>query len=301
MSNDEFASREIRITYEGPDLESHSIDAEAFAQSIAAASRTIKETARALYGYEFNVQTRLRTLEPNCISADLSIFFTRTAETLHLLTSGPIGTFLDDVLKLLGYIGGAYIISHSIYAALRWIKNRSITGITKSNEDMVTLQLEDGETQNIPLKVYDAISNKKLLEAIGQHMQILKTTGIQQIRHFMMNNNSFQEGIMLTKPDMGIENVNIAITPKADELDLVAELDRPSFLGASRGWKLVLMGKTLPCTITIQDQDFLDAVKTGALTLFKGQKFNIHLIEKKQANQKTPKYDVTQVMPITHG
>lgn len=291
-NRNDLASASIRITYEGAALESHSIDAEAFGKSIMAASHILKETSRVLYGFEFTVRLELKVVEANCISADLLVYLSRAAEAIHFLANNPLTAVLDDILKLAGYAP----LGIGIYALFRWLRNRKISK-TEKHQDIITLYLEDGTQETISLKLYEAICNSVLRKYIKQHTQILQTPGIERICYFRKDDEGLQEATILTKDDLGLFDLDLDEAPIERELDVIAELDRPSFHKSKRGWKLVWEGKVVPVALTITDDAFLEDVASGKIFVAKGQKFNIHLVEERKPNQTKPKYKATIITP----
>lgn len=290
-NSNNLASASIRITYEGAALESHSIDVEAFGRSIMAASHILKETSRVLYGFEFTVRLELKVVEANCISADLLVYVSRAANAIHFWANNPVTAVLDDILKLAGYAAPL-----GFYALFRWLKNRKINK-TEKHEDTITLLLEDGTQATISLKLYEAICNSVLRKYIKQHTQILQTPGIERIRYFRRIDEGLQETTTLTKNDLRFFDLDLDEAPIERELDVIAELDRPSFHKSKRGWKLVREGKIVPVALTITDDAFLEDVASGKIFVAKGQKFDIHLVEERKPNQTKPKYKATIIRP----
>lgn len=291
---DDFAEADIRITYTGEKLESHLIDVEDFAQSIDGASRLLKEINRTIYGCEFLVKTRLRNVEPNCVSADILVSLQQAADAIHFLAYNPVAIFLEDILKLAGFCG----IPPSIYYAIKIIRNKLIHRVEKSSSDDVTLILDDSSEITIPRNVYDVLSNRLVREYLKKHTQILYRERVETIEYVSKFDGTHTPKTVITREYANVFDRPFEKTLSDKEFDIVAELDRPSYYRATRGWKLVQDGKIVPYPLVIEDKDFLDDVASGDISVFKGQKFKIRLLEKQTNSQKNPTYRALFVTPV---
>lgn len=293
-NQDDFAIAEIRITYEGKALESHSIDAELFAKSISAASQILKETSRTIYGYEFKVELKITNVEHNCISADFYVIMSRAADAIQFLIDHPLSIFLKKLMELAGiYAPLITPVAWSIVKLYKWLKNRRIKK-TELHKDTVTITLEDGSQETISLELYDLLCNKELNKQLKKHTRILLSDGIDKMTYYQKNNDEFVETSTFTKEDALIYDIDLEEELSDRELDIVAELDRPSFHKAKTGWKIVQEGKVLPVPVTITDNYFLADVADGHINVSKGRKFNIHLLEQ-YSKQGKPKYKAISI------
>lgn len=278
------ARYDVRISFDGPALVAHEIDAEVFASSLQAHAKLIKEISRITIGPEVDAKVKVKTIEKNGVATELVVQFLQNHQgTIHYLANNELTLLIGDIMTIAGYtVKPLFYTGCSVYAFMRWLKKRKIKNATPKGDDMMEVLLEDGTVETIKKNLYFAVVNDFVRRFLNSAIAPLRQHGIDVMRNgIRYPGGKLIETNVISKDELPLFTSFLQNDEEtAVDTTVIGELDRPSFTGNPRGWKLVIPNHPTR-TMTIKDKDFLELVDSKAINILKGDKFEVHLRETK--------------------
>jgi hypothetical protein len=243
------------LTYDGPALADHTIDAADLAAALVGMSQYLKAASRVLNGDRFEVSVRAKALDDGCFQITLQI----------------AGDFLDKLSDLLAgkqatAVANVIVFGTLAIGAVSAIAGRRVRRQRPSAPDFVILELEDGtdlEFQESTVRIALDPNARAALERVVADP--LERDGVDEVRVAGAG-----EAVTVTQAD--VDAFRGAVAPE-DELlrvtsRMVFAVVAPSFREGNK-WRLS-SGRGPPFPVTIADQDFIARVQRSEEAFAKG-------------------------------
>jgi len=169
---------QFRITYDGPALEQHEMEARELAPALLAMANLLESGVKALYGSQANARISVKgTFKKGSFSIDFGTTI-NVVNTIKDLFAGEGMTALANakaVLELLGLAGGG---AFGLVQLLKWLKNRKITRIEPSSAGYITLVVEN-DRRDIEAGLLVLLNDREVRESLDQVLLPLDRDGIE--------------------------------------------------------------------------------------------------------------------------
>lgn len=251
----------LRLTYDGPALQAHTMDVRALAPALLAFGDLCEETGRLIYGEATTTRVEVKaSFRTGSFGIDLSVAPQLMQQVMSWL-HGDTASSLANGAAILGVVGAT---GKGLIETLRWLKNRRIKRIEATPNGRRILTQDDDS-----LLVEENVILLLQSRAIRTHLQSV----IEPIEHDGINKVVFGDdssiGVVIEREDAQYFHV----PPPED--DLISEESRVipfsivsiSFKDDNK-WRLFDGQSTV--YVTMNDADFLDRVNKNLVRFSKG-------------------------------
>ncbi len=257
----------LRITFEGEALQDHEADLEIFAPALLSTASLLQYVNSTRNGDSCNLRFKFAGIEGNCISFDIAVVQSLFKGMTNLLFHDNTGTILA-LVGLIPLISGKNP-GPSLIQFAKWLKNRKVKE-TSSEDGSVLVFTEDGDSTTIPLEIWQIWHDPKAMRNCQGMIKPLLSPGIDSVLFREKGKNGTP--VKIEKEEVSFFSATELEERIENEMTLLGKLDRPSLEGKGSGWRLICDETSFK--ITVEDEDFLDAVKNNQIffsheTLFK--------------------------------
>lgn len=293
------------MSYSGPALESHEMDANLFAEAIMANAEIARQVSGIIFGPEIVITVKIKGITKNGVRVDFVYILNQAANTIHLIRESQFVQSTIEFNEIIGafkpYAIGAGLVGYSIYS---WIKNKKAEGIdhVEDHGDTVTIFYKDGTVEIISAKLYRSLYCLKIVNAIKKIITPLSKRGIDKFKFYQQEYKE-DPSTVIEKKDLPAFKAYIkSQLEHVKEYGIICSLDRPSYQRKASGWKLVREGQP-DITVTIKDKLFLNEVAEDRIKVDPYSLFEVIYQEIRKENKNgniISKYEVIFVNPIKH-
>ena len=150
----------FEIIYDGPALKSNEMDVRDLAPALLAISDVLEESNRIIYGDKTIVHVNVKgTFKTGSFGVDFSVF-QGPLDGFTSLFNSDMSNAASNLLEFLGFI-----VPGGLIGLILWIKNRKIKKVTKKNENVTTIEVEN-EQKDVHPKIVALFSNVKVRTSI---------------------------------------------------------------------------------------------------------------------------------------
>lgn len=279
---------QFRITYAGPALENHEMDARDLAGALFALGDLCTAAGKVLYGESAKIEVRVKaSFRESSFSIDLAVLHSWISSLIDMLNtkdavaSANALVFLD-VLGLLPEGG--------LVGLLRKLKGRKITSVEDADSSMKMVTLEDGERLEEKREIVDLYRDSSTRKELSKILDPLDREGIDEFRIGQDGNvmTIRKEEYPYFRYVPGDESIN------ENESDMVFEIVSPVF---QKGLKWKLSDGNSSFFADILDENFWKEVEEGNKSFAKGDilKCRVRLVQSMRDDKLKAKYHIIKV------
>ncbi|MHB1285551.1 MAG: hypothetical protein ACYCYP_03150 [Leptospirales bacterium] len=285
----------FRITYDGPALDNHAMDARELAGALFAVGDLFEDAGSALYGDEVKTNIKVQaSFRTGSFGIDLSLHQNILHSLIHLL-DGNRATAIANAAGILALIG---MTGNGLIGLLKWVKGRRIKQIETKNEQTVVVILEDEDQKEVEVKVIKLYLDIKTRGSLLKVLAPVYRTGIESITF----GDETQIGIEIRKEELDY----FTIPPQSD--DLLLDEERTMALSIislafkeENKWRLSDGTSTIYAEIV--DRKFLDEVDQNLISFSKGDVLmcRVHVSQWQTAAGVKTEYIVEEILEHRSG
>lgn len=252
----------FRVTYDGPALEHHEMDARELAPALLAVADLLEASCKALYGEnakpQINVKGSFRT-------GSFNIDFVTAVSWLKSLRdmfAGPNATAIANGLAILGFLG--FVGKRGLAQALQWLKGRQITRV-EIDEKNARIFVDD-EFIEIEAEAITLLREMSVREAFDRVLSPLDRDGIDT---FAAGTETEPAQVVIKEEDR-----RFFVPPATSDELLLEDIRKMVFSIVSltfkedNKWRLSDGSATISAVIS--DSGFLEAVNQNLESFSKG-------------------------------
>lgn len=252
----------FRVTYDGPALEHHLMDARDLAPALLAMADLLEASCKTLYGDnakpQINVKGSFKTGSFN-IDFVTSVSWLKSVRDLF---AGENATAIANGLAILGFLG--FVGKRGLAATLKWLAGRQITQV-KVSEESATIFVDD-DSLDIELETLKLLRELPVRQALDRVLAPLDQPGIDT---FAVGPESDPTHVKISSG----ERAYFIAPPVVDEL-LIEETRKMAFsivaLAFKEDNKWRLSDGAVTISAAISDAKFLAAVDQNLESFSKG-------------------------------
>lgn len=154
------------VSYEGDSLKSNTMDVRYLAPAMLSMGKVFDDANKALNGENVSIKVQVRALKSGSFQIDFEVCQSMYSQISGFLT----GDFITSALNL-------HALIFETFFTIKMIKGRKAKKIKNLDKDQVRIGF-DGETMDIPLKVFTLLQNNNLRYGIEQTLKPLELDGI---------------------------------------------------------------------------------------------------------------------------
>ncbi|PWG62852.1 hypothetical protein [Sediminicurvatus halobius] len=165
------------LTYDGPALQEHEIDARELAPALIAVSDTLEAANAALNGDQVRVQVNVRaSFRTGCFGIDFSVVQSLSAQLTSFLNSEAVSAAIN-LVTLLGMGGtGAF----GLVKAIRRLRGRAPRRVIELKDGRFRIETDDGHFE-IEAEVLELLRNYEVRKGLEGVVKPLDEEGIEQV------------------------------------------------------------------------------------------------------------------------
>lgn len=264
------------IQFDGPAFERHEISASALAQSLLALDGLVRRSAEAAYGKDADVDVKVRGgFRPGSFVVDL----------------------LVEHSSSIGAVAGAVTVLTGVITLDKWAFGRKVTPV-QTAEDGVRVENEAGQVAVFNQCVITVYNNARTREQLSRLTQTLDMDGAESIRLYG-EDGEHAEAVTRQERHYFRREDGLVLTDNEAEsvLDVVgARLD-----GSPDGWTFSEGENGMEFSATVEDEDFLSAVRDRNILLVNGTSLRaiVRTVQRKKVRTRTERtiVEVKEVFP----
>jgi len=258
------------VEFDGPAFDKHEISAAALAQSLLALDGFSQQVAREIYGR--NVQAELKVsggFRPGSFIVDLCFQSTGALAATVTAVRGVIDT-VKDVVKL-----GKWAFGEKVDVEAKPNAAGEVRAINKF-----------GQSININAGVVNIYSSMKTRTQLSRFTQTLDIDGVDKIKISGNKDSSPEE---ITKDDRKYFRHEEGIVLTDNETEVILEVIGPMLNGTPKGWTFSEGEDGITFTATVEDNDFLEDVKSRKIRIENGTSIRavVRVVQRKNVRTKT--------------
>lgn len=218
----------VKIRYDGPALEGHSMDVNHLAPALLALGDLCKLANRKVNGDRASVRVLVRAdVDQNCFEVQIQLAQTIIEQVKTFIKHDEIKT-AKEILEWLGIIGGVtYTTGKGFFALLKWQKNRVITSkeiVKKDGKDLIEIHCEgDNNTITVFPQTVEIYEDPQAIKAAQEIVKPLSEEGYDLVE-FEYDGDNSEEGKIVEKIEKEDALKIIEVDPDAfDEIETVEE------------------------------------------------------------------------------
>ncbi|MCX8017071.1 MAG: hypothetical protein N2690_04100 [Rhodocyclaceae bacterium] len=167
----------VRLTYDGPALDAHTMDVRLLAPALLAFGDLCEHAAQALYGDAVRVHMEVKaSFRTGSFGIDLSVSMPLAQQLIGLL-SGDGATAIANATSILEAIGTA---GGGLIAALRWLRGRRIKQVQTIQEGRRIIT-EDGDALVVEEAVIVLLQRRSVRESLQRVVEPIEREGIERL------------------------------------------------------------------------------------------------------------------------
>ncbi|MCD9124222.1 hypothetical protein LUR55_00270 [Luteimonas sp. C4P040a] len=256
---------QFRITYDGPALARHEMDARELAPALLAMADLLDASVKALHGdkakAKINVVGSFKTGSFN-VDFNTMVSLLKVARDMFAGDTATAVTQAAGILTLLGIMGKKGY--NGLAQVLKWLRGRRITSVTLLENGRAVI-LVDADRLEVELQVLALLRDVAVREAFHEVLAPLERPGI----------DSFAAGSDVDFSVVIYDSERAYFSPPAGEDELILEDERKMAFSIvslafkdDNKWRLSDGNSTISAKIT--DADFLAEVNTSERSFSKG-------------------------------
>lgn len=287
------------LTFDGPALDAHEIDARNLGQSLIAMGDLIQAVNTNVNGSSTYVEVKVKAHTAGSFEVDFLLQAIEAAKPLleiaklHQEDISIANELLELLFKATGIVVAGGIAAKNagggLIALLKWLKGRKPEKIERRENGDIHIHIGDTYfvTNDNTLKIARNINVRKSAKEL---VSTLKQSGINIIKVKCPS----REELTITKSEVGYFDYNdeeeLTETPRKMNLQIV----KLSFKEGDK-WQMTDGGK--PFSVTIEDVDFLNRVQKREVAFANGDYLECDVLEKQYntASGLKLQYTITQV------
>lgn len=171
----------VRITYDGPALDAHTMDVRALAPALLAFGDLCEHAALALYGDAARVRVEVRaSFRTGSFGIDLSVSQQLAQQIIHWLAGDGVTAVANakSLLEIIGITGAA--AGGGLIGILRWLKGRRIKRV-EADPQGLRIIAEDGEAVAVEERVLVLLQRRSVRESLQRVIEPIEREGIERV------------------------------------------------------------------------------------------------------------------------
>lgn len=171
----------VRITYDGPALDAHTMDVRSLAPALLAFGDLCEHAALALYGDAARVRVEVRaSFRTGSFGIDLSVSQQLAQQIIHWLAGDGVTAVANakSLLEIIGITGAA--AGGGLIGILRWLKGRRIKRV-EADPQGLRIIAEDGEAVAVEERVLVLLQRRSVREALQRVIEPIEREGIERV------------------------------------------------------------------------------------------------------------------------
>ncbi len=246
------------VTYNGPALDNHEMDARDLAGALLAVGDLVGDAANALYGEGVKTTVKVRASFPaGSFGIDLSLH-QNILHSIVALLDGHTAEAMANASGILGLIWGMVNL-------VKWLRNRRIRSVEKRRDNLLAVLLEDGDSQEFDERVLKLFQDLKSRNSLSKVLSPVAKSGIDGV----IFKEGSSEAIEIVKNELGY--FDVPVQPD----DLLIDETRTMALSIvslafkeENKWRLSDGSSTIYAGIS--DKEFLKKVDENLVSFSKG-------------------------------
>ena len=255
--------RNFTLTYDMPETEEHTIDAETLANSLKSMSSALKQANKILNGEDAHLKVEVKAHKESSFAIEFVV------DWLH---AGGI-----DVLKTLGIATASTVTSTTgVISLIKKLRNRPIvTKVKIDDSEQWKFTLDDGTTVECSETQEKLISNHNFLKQLDTVINV-PTRDSDTARVVFSDEDGHET------PLESSETSYFKAPPKKDMQENVVHVETKNIvftnvnLEGKTGWKARLPSGDIK-SIKMQDEAFLERIKNRERPFLKGDMFEVKM------------------------
>ena len=247
---EEAEKEEFTVTYDGPALDEHLISAHALAQSLLALDAIARKAAASVYP-DSDCDIKIRGgFRPGSFNVDLVVDLFKNETVVGGAT--VIGSAVAVIVALVGFI--------------KFLKGKQVKAKEAVDENNSKITNYKGDVRifnNSVINIYEQAGIKSQIDRLTGP---LDADGVDSIS---IKSKSTAVSETLEKADRAYLKQGEGTVLSDNEAEVILEVIGPLYDGSAKGWKFS-DGEDSSFTAAVEDQQFLNDVKTGKYPLGKG-------------------------------
>ena len=235
------------IEFNGPAFEHHNIPAAALAQSLLALDGLARRSAEAAYGKDADIKVNVKG-------------------------SFRLGSFIVDMLvehgPLIATGAGAVTILTGIVGLGKWAFGKKVREVQRLENGRVHVENETGEVAVYNQCTVNIYNSARTRDQLSRLTQTLDMEGVESISIGGNGDGSQTESISREERRFFRREDGLVLTD--NETESVLEVISPMLNGAPEGWRFSEGEDGMEFTATVEDEDFLAAVRNRKIPLVNG-------------------------------
>lgn len=171
---------QFSVTFDGPDLERHEMDARDLAGALFALGDLCNAAGKVLYGETAKIEVKVKaSFQESSFKIDMALIHSWVSALIDMLNGREaVGTATALVfLQALGLLPGEGLIG-----LLRKLRGRKITSIEESHDSIVIIVLSDGERLEEKKSAVDLYRDIPTRRELTKVLEPLEKEGINEVR-----------------------------------------------------------------------------------------------------------------------
>lgn len=270
------ATATATIAYDGPALASGAMDVRDLAPALLALGQLCQSTNAVLNGEAAAVNTYVRSdIRHGSFEVSIAIELAQAAQQAVQFLAENRDHIQDakTLLEIIGLVGGG---GYSVFALVRWLRNRKPERVEELPSGIIRVQIGE-DTVEVSREVWRTAQDRSVRNALQEVTRPVQRAGIDTFETRGPNN----KGEVLASS----ENVDAFMAPLADdddEHDFLADSERITVLEVRRphfkaGHRWGLYDGQHQIGVEIKDQSFIGSVERGEVKFGSGDALKVKL------------------------
>ena len=259
------------IEFDGPAFEHHNIPAAALAQSLLALDGLARRSAEAVYGKDADIRVNVKgSFRPGSFIVDM------------LIEYGP----------LIAAAASAVTILTGIVGLGKWAFGKKVREVQKLENDCVRVENEAGNVAVYNQCTVNIYNNARTRDQLSRLTQTLDMEGVESISIGGDGDGSQTESISREERRFFRQDDGLVLTD--NEAESILEVVSPMLNGAPDGWRFSEGEDGVEFTATVEDEDFLAAVRNRKIPLVNGTALRaiVRTVQRKKVRTRTDRFVV---------
>lgn len=168
----------VRLTYDGPALQAHTMDGRLLAPALLAFGDLCEQAAQALYGDGARVRVEVRaSFKTGSFGIDLSVSQQLTQQIMAWLACG-VATAAANAKTLLEAIG---LAGAGLIGLLRWLRGRRINRVDDAPDGKRRITVDDGDAIEVEERVIVLLQRHSVRESLYRVVQPPEREGNERL------------------------------------------------------------------------------------------------------------------------
>lgn len=285
----------LRIRFDGPALDSHTIDVGILGKSLTGLGELLKHANKVVNDDKVDVRVEMKAdIEANCVTMDFAVVMSFYEAIVSFVENDHVKS-AKEILEWIGITGGAAFTAWKLFV---WISSNREPGqkvTTKKDGDVVTICIEEGRKEiKVPIEVYNIADNPACQKAFLDLISPLQHEGITEAT-FQGNASevSITQSEARTVSDAIEAGIGVSVDPQIIEGHI--QIYAPTFNPEAKKWKFKWNGRVE--TIDISGTNIAKSVmERGNIRIGDAFRVRMEIIEKRTGTSFKQHFRVIEVL-----